>query len=37
MIASRLRLARVMPYAGGLAIALLLLMYMMLRITNLTR
>jgi hypothetical protein len=35
MIAPRLRLARVLPYAGGLAISLILLMYIMLRITNL--
>jgi O-antigen ligase len=36
MIAPRLKLARVLPYAGGLAISLILLMYIMLRITNLT-
>jgi len=37
MVAPRLRLARVVPYAGGLAIALLMLMYIMVRILNLTR
>jgi O-antigen ligase len=36
MIAPRLRLGRVMSYAGGLAITLILLMYVMLRIVNLT-
>jgi hypothetical protein len=35
MIAPRLPLARVLPYTGGLAISLVLLMYIMLRITNL--
>jgi hypothetical protein len=35
MIAPRLPLARVMPYAAGLAISLVLLMYIMLRVTNL--
>jgi hypothetical protein len=35
MIAPRLSLARVLPYAGGLAISLVLLMYIMLRLTNL--
>jgi O-antigen ligase len=35
MIAPRLRLARVLPYAGILTIALILLMYIMLRTTNL--
>ena len=35
MIAPRLRLARVLPYAGGLAVALLVLMYILLRIVNL--
>jgi hypothetical protein len=37
MIAPRLKLSRVLPYAGGLAFSLVLLMYVMLRITNLTR
>jgi hypothetical protein len=36
MIAPRLKLARVLPYAGILAISLILLMYITLRITNLT-
>src|ERR1039458_6098880 len=36
MISPRLKLARVLPYAGGLAISLILLMYITLRITNLT-
>jgi hypothetical protein len=35
MIAPRLSLARVLPYAGGLAVSLVLLMYIVLRITNL--
>jgi hypothetical protein len=35
MIAPRLPLARVIPYAVGLAISLVLLMYIMLRVTNL--
>jgi hypothetical protein len=35
MIAPRLRLARVLPYAGGLTISLVLLMYVMLRTANL--
>jgi hypothetical protein len=35
MIAPRLRLARVLPYAGGLMIVLVLMMYIMLRILNL--
>ena len=35
MITSRLSLARVLPYAGGLAVSLVLLMYIVLRITNL--
>jgi hypothetical protein len=35
MIAPRLRLPRVLIYAGGLAISLVLLVYVMLRITNL--
>ena len=35
MIASRLSLARVLPYAGGVAVSLVLLMYIVLRITNL--
>jgi len=37
MIAPRLPLARTMPYSGGLAISLLLLMYISLRILNLMR
>jgi hypothetical protein len=36
MIAPRLRMERLLPYAGGLAISLVLLMYIVLRITNLT-
>ena len=36
MISPRLPLARVLRYAGGLAISLLVLMYVMLRIINLT-
>ena len=35
MIAPRLPLARVLLYAGGLAISLVLLMYIMVRILNL--
>jgi len=35
MIAPRLRMARVLPYAGGLAVSLVLMMYIMLRILNL--
>jgi hypothetical protein len=35
MVAPRMRLARVLPYAGGLAVALILVMYIMLRILNL--
>jgi hypothetical protein len=35
MIAPRLRLTRVLPYAGGLTISLVLLMYIMVRILNL--
>jgi len=35
MIAPRLPFTRVMPYAVGLAISLVLLMYVMLRVTNL--
>jgi hypothetical protein len=35
MIAPRLPFARVMPYAAGLAILLVLLMYIILRVTNL--
>jgi O-antigen ligase len=35
MIAPRLPFARVLPYAAGLAISLVLLMYVMLRVTNL--
>jgi hypothetical protein len=34
MIAPRLRLARVLLYAGVLAIALVLMMYVMVRILN---
>lgn len=37
MVAPRMRLMRALPYAGGFAISLVLLMYIMLRITNLTR
>jgi O-antigen ligase len=37
MIAPRLRLKRALPYAGILAIALILLMYVMLRTLNLVR
>jgi hypothetical protein len=36
MIARRLPLTQVMPYAAGLAISLVLLMYIILRVTNLT-
>ena len=36
IIAPRLRLVRVLFYAGGLAISLILLMYIMLRTVNLT-
>ncbi len=36
MIAPRLPLARALLYAGGLAISLLLAMYVLLRIVNLT-
>ena len=36
MIAPRLRLARVLPYAGGFAVSLVLIMYIMLRVLNLT-
>jgi hypothetical protein len=35
MIAPRIRLARVLPYAGALAVALVIVMYVMLRIMNL--
>ena len=35
MIAPRMRLARVLPYSGILAISLILLMYIMLRVVNL--
>jgi hypothetical protein len=35
MIAPRWRLARVLPYAGGLAFLLVLVLYIMLRILNL--
>jgi hypothetical protein len=34
MIAPRLRLSRILPYAGGLAVCLVLMMYIMLRILN---
>jgi hypothetical protein len=37
MIGPRLRLARVAPYAGILAFALVLVLYIMLRILNLLR
>ncbi|MGD0940324.1 MAG: O-antigen ligase family protein [Terracidiphilus sp.] len=37
MIAPRMRLGRVIPYAGGLAAALVLMMYLMLRVLNLAR
>jgi hypothetical protein len=37
MIAPRLRLLRVLPYSGGLAVALLVMMYIILRILNLMR
>ncbi|MHB1674814.1 MAG: O-antigen ligase family protein [Acidobacteriaceae bacterium] len=37
MIAPRLRLARTLPYAGILAISLILVMYVSLRVMNLTR
>jgi O-antigen ligase len=37
MIVPRLRLGRVFPYAGGLAVSLVLMMYLMLRILNLIR
>lgn len=36
MIAPRLRLARVLPYAGGFAVSLVLVMYIALRVLNLT-
>jgi hypothetical protein len=36
MVAPRLRLGRVIPYAGGLSFALVLTIYVMLRIANLT-
>jgi hypothetical protein len=35
MIAPRMRLSRVLPYSGVLAISLVLLMYVMVRILNL--
>jgi hypothetical protein len=35
MIAPRLRLARALPYAGILAFALVLVLYIMLRVLNL--
>lgn len=34
MIASRMRMTRLIPYAGGLAVSLVLLVYVMLRVTN---
>ena len=34
MVAPRLRLARLLPYAGALAVFLILLMYALLRVTN---
>lgn len=37
MIAPRLRLARVLPYAGGFAVALVFVMYILLRVLNLVR
>jgi len=37
MVAPRLRLERALPYAGGLAFLLVLVMYIMLRILNLMR
>jgi hypothetical protein len=37
MIAPRMRLARILPYAGGLAVFLVLVVYVMLRILNLVR
>jgi hypothetical protein len=36
MIAPRLRMGRVLPYSGGLAVLLVLLMYILLRTVNLT-
>jgi hypothetical protein len=35
MVGPRLRLARVLPYAGGFAVSLVLVMYIMLRVLNL--
>jgi hypothetical protein len=35
MVAPRLRLARVLPYAGILVVSLFLLLYILLRIVNL--
>jgi len=35
MVVPRMRLVRVLPYAGGLVVALILVMYIMLRILNL--
>jgi O-Antigen ligase len=37
MVAPRLRLPRVLPFAGGLAIVLVILMYVTVRVLNLTR
>jgi len=36
MIVPRMRLARTLPYAGGLAFILVLIMYITLRVLNLT-
>jgi hypothetical protein len=36
MVAPRMRMSRVLPYAGYLAISLILLLYIMLRLVNLT-
>jgi O-antigen ligase len=36
MIAPRMRMERLLPYAGGLSIALIVLMYIMLRVVNFT-
>jgi hypothetical protein len=37
MIAPRMRMARILPYTGGLSVLLVLLMYIMLRTVNLMR
>jgi hypothetical protein len=37
MVAPRLRLGRVLPYAGGFAVLLVLVMYILLRVLNLMR